>query len=164
MGLPGAGKTTAAKLLEDITGAVRLSSDEARLMLWDQPEFSESEHQELYDYLDDQTKHLLQSGRSVIYDANLNRYEHRKQKYELANQLHADTILCWVKTPRETARKRRIDDVEHHHLVTPNEDPATMFDRVANVIEDPQSNENYLELDGTKLTKQYINDRLDGAA
>ena len=161
MGLPGAGKTTTARVIEELTGAVRLSSDEARLMLWDEPDFSEEEHQQLYDYLDDQTQHLLKAGKSVIYDANLNRYEHRQEKYELAHVLGVKTVLCWVKTPRELAKTRRIDEVQHHHLVTKNEDPASMFERIATILEEPVENENYIELDGTKITAEYVKTKLN---
>jgi predicted kinase len=162
MGLPGAGKTTTAKIIEKLTGAVRLSSDEARLMLWDEPNFSEPEHQALYEYLDDQTKHLLQSGCSVIYDANLNRLKHRQEKYDLAKSLGAETKLIWVKVPKKLAKDRRIEDASHHHLVTPkDEDPGTMFERVAGVIEEPDANESYLEIDGTKISTEYVRQQLN---
>lgn len=161
MGLPGAGKTTAAKSLEKITKAVRLSSDEARLMLWSDPEFSEEEHQALYEYLDDQTKHLLQIGKSVIYDANLNRYEHRQEKYQLAHQLGAEVKLLWVKASRELAKNRRLEDSEHHSLVPDHEDPATMFERIASLIEEPKDTEDFIEIDGTKITEDYLRQKLN---
>ncbi len=160
MGLPGAGKTTAAKAIEKLAGAIRLSSDEARIVLWDEPTFSEEEHQQLYDYLDDQTRHLLQAGKSVIYDANLNRYEHRQDKYELANTLDVNVVLCWVKTPREIAKTRRVEEVGHHHLVTKNEDPESMFERIATILEEPGENEPFVELDGTKISPEYIKAKL----
>lgn len=161
MGLPGAGKTTAAKLIEKITGAARLSSDEARLMLWPEPNFSEEEHQALYEYLDDQTKGLLQSGKSVVYDANLNRKIHRDEKYQLAKETGVEVVLCWVKIPRELAKNRRIEESEHHHLVTPiDSDPAKMFERIADVIEEPDQNEPVVELDGTKISTDYIKQQL----
>lgn len=156
MGLPGAGKTTIAKLIEKITGAVRLSSDEARIMLWENPDFSDEEHQALYEYLDDQTKHLLQAGKSVVYDANLNRREHRQEKYDLASTLGIKVVLCWVKTPRQLAKERRIEDTSHHHLVTKDEDPASMFERIADIIEEPGTEEPCLKLDGTKITPDYV--------
>src|SRR5690606_3803030 len=109
MGLPGAGKTTAAKIIEDLTGAVRLSSDEARLMIWPEPTFSEAEHAELYGYLDEQTEQLLKSGRSVIYDANLNRFIHRQQKYDIAALTNAEVVLIVVRTPAEVAYRRAVE-------------------------------------------------------
>lgn len=162
MGLPGAGKTTAAKEIEKLTGAVRLSSDEARLMLWPEPNFSEEEHQALYEFLDEQTKNLLSSGKSVIYDANLNRKTHRNEKYQLAKETGVDVVLCWVKTPRELAKNRRIEESEHHHLVTPKDsDPAKMFERIADVIEEPEQTEPVVELDGTKISDDYVKRKLE---
>lgn len=161
MGLPGAGKTTAAKVIEKLTGAIRLSSDEARVMLWPTPNFSDQEHQALYEYLDDRTAELLEAGKSVIYDANLNRKMHRHEKYALASQLGVEVVLCWVKTPRELAKNRRIEDASHHHLVTPKDaDPAKMFERVADVIEEPDTTEPVVELDGTKIAPAYVSQAL----
>ena len=162
MGLPGAGKTTAAKMIEELTGAVRLSSDEARLMLWPEPDFSEEEHQALDEYLNDRTTELLEAGKSVVYDANLNRYVHRKEKYALAAQLKATPLLCWVQTPRELAKHRRIDEASHHHLVTPQDpDAGAMFERIARIVEEPTKEEPFVVLDGTKITPEYITKQLN---
>jgi len=155
MGLPGAGKTTVAEIIEDLTEAVRLSSDDARFMIWDTPEFSDAEHFQLYEYLDDQTKHLLEAGKSVIYDANLNRYIHRKEKYELAKQFGATCQLIWVKTPLELAKERRLEHTEAK-LIPKGETSAQMFDRIAKVLEEPKEREPHITLDGTKITKEYV--------
>lgn len=160
MGLPGAGKTTAAKVIEEMTGAIRLTSDEARVMIWDSPEFTEGEHRQLYEYLDDQTIHLLEVGKSVIYDANLNRLEHRQEKYRLAQKLGVEVKLVWVRIPLEIAKNRRIEDAHHHHLVTKNEDPESMFERIAGVIEEPQKDEPCIKLDGTKIKPAYVREKL----
>lgn len=160
MGLPGAGKTTAAKAIEKLTGAVRLSSDEARIMIWPEPKFTKEEHTQLYEYLDEQTAMLLEAGKSVVYDANLNRLEHRQEKYTLAVETGAEVVLLWVKTPFEIALDRRVNETAHHHLVPKNETPETLFKRVASVIEEPLSNETFIELDGTKITSKYIAEKL----
>lgn len=160
MGLPGAGKTTVAKVIEELTGAIRLSSDEARLMIWPEPDFSGEEHFQLYEYLDDQTTMLLEAGKSVVYDANLNRFEHRQEKYNLAEKLGVETILCWVKTPEEIALQRRITESSHHKLVPKHEDPESMFKRIAGVIEEPHKTEVYIEFDGTKITPEYVSKKL----
>lgn len=161
MGLPGAGKTTAAKIIERLTGSVRLSSDEARLMLWEAPVFNEAEHQLLYEYLDEQTSRLLKADRSVIYDANLNRYEHRQEKYELARALGATTKLCWVQTPPEIAKNRRIKDDLTHLVPSSDESPAEMFERISKLIETPEKSESFIVLDGTKITSDYVARALD---
>lgn len=156
MGLPGAGKTTVAKIIEKTTGAVRLSSDEARLMLWPDPDFSQEEHDALYEYLDDQTKHLLETGKSVIYDANLNRYMHREEKYRLAKECGAAVALLWIDTLKSTAKHRRLEAIEHHALVPPNEDPGSMFERIADLIEAPREGEACVKLDGNDMTLESV--------
>ncbi len=159
MGLPGSGKTTAAKALEQITGATRLTSDEVRLKLWVNPDYSEVEHEKLYEHLNTETLRLLKAGNSVIYDANLNRKIHRQEKYELAKSLNVTCKLLWVQTATDLARDRRIEDTNHHHLVPTDETPIEMFERVAAVFEEPD-NEDFVELDGTKISEQYIKDKL----
>jgi len=160
MGLPGSGKTTVAKYIAELTGATRLSSDEERLKLWDHPSFTQQEHDKLYEFLNSRTRELLEADTSVIYDANLNRSVHREEKYKLAKKLNAETILIWVRTPRELAKSRRIEEVENHQYVPKNETPATMFERIAEILESPSGAEKYIELDGTKITSEYISKKL----
>lgn len=155
MGLPGAGKTTLAQLLAEITGAAILSSDTERLNLWREPTFSEAEHKKLYEYLNNETIRLLQAGKSVIYDANLNRKIHRIDKYELAKKYNVAAVLIWVQTPLETAKLRRITDVAHHKFVPRTETPAAMFERIASILEPPQD-EPYIAIDGTKLSTKHV--------
>lgn len=161
MGLPGAGKTTAAQIIEELTGAVRLSSDEARLMIWPQPTFSEGEHQELYEYLDEQTEQLLKAGRSVIYDANLNRLEHRQQKYDIAAQLNISVQLLVVRTPTVVAHQRAVLEADNQPTRVFGNLEEAVFNRLKQQIEWPDENEAYIELDGTKITPAYLKSKLN---
>ncbi|TXG76543.1 adenylyl-sulfate kinase, partial [Patescibacteria group bacterium] len=124
MGLPGAGKTTVAQHIADLTSAVRLSSDDVRRELFATSTFSEDEHDKLYAELDARVRAMLQQGTSVVYDANLNRRAHRDEKHHLAASLGADTMLIWVKTPEEIAKQRRVQDRPQHDLVPTHETPA----------------------------------------
>ena len=65
-GYPGAGKTTVAKIIEQLTGATHLSSDEERVRLFSRPDFSQTEHEKLYDTLDRETESLLADGKDVF--------------------------------------------------------------------------------------------------
>ena len=159
MGLPGAGKTTAAKIIESLTNSVRLSSDEERLKLFPNPQFTEAEHKILYSALDSLTTTLLQEGKSVIYDANLNRLQHRKEKYVLAKNLGATCRLILVQTKKDLAKHRRIEE-NLVKLVPKNETTEEMFERIANIIELPNKDEPYTELDGTKITPDYTRQKL----
>src|SRR5579862_4791760 len=93
IGYPGAGKTTTAKRIAKITGAVHLSSDETRRKLFEAPTFTEREHTELYSHVDNHLESLMKQGRDVVYDANLNRYIHREEKYKMAKKYHYQTKL-----------------------------------------------------------------------
>lgn len=155
LGLPGSGKTTAANAIATLTGAVHLNSDSFRLSLFDAPTFSQAEHDSLYKMLDYMCELLLNSGTSVVYDANLNRLQHRTEKYVLAKKTGANVKLFLMGVHRDTAKKRRID-TQHPGLVPLNEDPHAMFERIAEVFEAPKKNEPYTTLDGTKITNAYV--------
>lgn len=160
IGYPGAGKTTAAKLIAELTGANRLSSDEVRLQLFAKPKFSEAEHQKLYAHLNTRCQDLLQAGTSVIYDANLNRYEHRQEKYDIAHKLGVKTVLIWVKTPRPLA-KERATHTERARFIPQHETAPAMFDRIADIIEPPKPHESAVIIDGTHITRQAVIDAIN---
>lgn len=159
LGYPGAGKTTTAKIVERLTGAVRLSSDEIRLELFPHPKFSEDEHRKLYEHLDHETARLLRAGKSVIYDANLNRYQHRHDKYAICQELQANRQLLWIQTSQPISKDR----ATHHsrsHLWKEAERPEAMFDRLVGVFEEPHQDEPFVALDGTAITPDYVAQKL----
>lgn len=160
MGYPGAGKTTTAKLIAELTSAARLSSDEVRLQLFAEPKFNEAEHQKLYTHLNTKCLDLLKAGTSVVYDANLNRYEHRQEKYDIAHQLGVKTVLIWVKTPKQLA-KERATHTERTRFIPQHETAPAMFDRIAAIIELPKAHETAVIIDGTHITKQAIKDAIN---
>ncbi len=154
-GYPGAGKTTIAKIINELTGAVHLSSDAIRLELFPSPTFSPNEHMQLYKTLDDRTASLLKQGKDVIYDANLNRYQHRQEKYDICSQLNADARLIWVQTERSLA-KQRATHISRTHLAPVHETLETMFERIADVIETPKVNEEPIIIDGNDTNRAEI--------
>lgn len=159
MGLPGAGKSTLAQVLETLTGAHRLSSDEFRLQLFIEPCFSQKEHDSLYAILDHNVEHLLEAGYDVIYDANLNRHHHRQEKYDLAQKYNARVRLWYVKTNPKLAKNRRV--TEQDSLLLPKgESSEKMFDRIANIIEPPTKDEQHTTVDGTDITEKTIAEKL----
>jgi len=155
LGYPGAGKTTTAKAIAEITGAEHYSSDLIRTELFPHPTFSQEEHDKLYAELDRRIEAALAAGKDVIYDANLNRLVHRQEKYDICKRTHAQSVLLWVKTPRELAKTRAVHD-SRQHLWPKDEAPNDMFERIAKVIEEPDQNEPFIEVDGTKVSPSYI--------
>jgi predicted kinase len=154
-GYPGAGKTTVASLIHEVTGAEHLSSDQIRLELFPEPTFSQEEHNKLYTEIDARTKALLAAGKDVIYDANLNRYSHRQEKYAICEAVGAQSKLIWVQTPREVA-KLRAQQTDRLHLWPKNETPDAMFERIADVIEEPWESENYVTIAGEGVTQDKV--------
>lgn len=155
LGYPGAGKTTAARVLAKITGAVHLSSDEFRLQKYQNPSFDQDEHDELYSSLNQKTRELLMHGKSVIYDANLNRKEHRQEKYDLAYDLGIPTRLLWVQAHRHLAKERALT-VKDLNLRPFGPMSEHMFERVADVMQEPSGNEPFVAIDGTMVSPEYI--------
>lgn len=154
-GYPGAGKTTTAKIVQEITGAEHLSSDELRLKLFPHPTYTQEEHDAVYAELDKRAEQALKQGKNVIYDANLNRYKHRLEKYEMCDRTKTRPLLLWVQAPRELARERAVLR-GHHHLIPKDETFESMFDRVTSSIEEPQEDEPLYTIDGANLSKNSI--------
>lgn len=160
LGYPGAGKTTIAKIIAEQTDAILLSSDAMRLEMFPEPTFSQEEHDQLYAALDQKTIDLLESGLSVIYDANLNRYQHRLEKYDICDATNAIPVLVWVRTEKEIAKKRAMHE-SRDHLVPKTETAEAMFERIANVIEEPESDEPAVQIVGQNITPDVVKQKLD---
>lgn len=155
LGYPGAGKTTVAKYIEQLTGAERLSSDETRVSLFGEPTFSPSEHNKLYKHLNQQTRRLLSAKKNVIYDANLNRYAHRQEKYDICKQTGATALLIWVTTDRDLSKNRATNDSRKKYT-PPDETLYSLFERIADVIEPPKATEPVVKIDGTNTSQQEV--------
>jgi predicted kinase len=87
-GLPGAGKTTTAKQLEQETGAVRLNTDEWMAAL-DVDFFDEAFRDKLQARLYDHGKTLLKRGQSIIVEDGHWSREERDRQREDARKLGA---------------------------------------------------------------------------
>lgn len=159
MGLPGAGKTTLGKMIQRQTRAIRLSSDEYRLLVFPEPTFSQKEHDNLYGLLDHNVEHLLEAGHSVIYDANLNRRHHRDEKYAIAKKHGAVVKLIWVRTDEDFARQRRID-TQDDRLIPDGETSEKMFNRIAAIFEEPGTDEPYTMINGEFITDKSVENLL----
>ena len=151
LGFPGAGKTTTARIIAAVTGAVRLSSDELRFKMFAHPTFSQAEHDAVYRTLDYLTELLLSKNVSVIYDANLNRFKHRQDKYDICERSNAQAVLLWMQTPRDLAKQRAIHE-DRAHFAPKDETLENMFERVTGLFEPPGASEHAISIDGTNVT------------
>ncbi len=163
LGYPGAGKTTTAEMIARLTGAVHLASDRIRLELFPHPQFSPKEHQHLYNFIDQRTEELLRTGHSVIYDANLNHYIHRQEKYAICKRIGAQPVLLWVQVDENLARQRATKDGNGDDKRPYGNLDGSTFTRLVREIEPPAPNEPYLIVDGTKVSEPYIKELLTKA-
>lgn len=158
LGYPGAGKTTVAEYIARVTDAVHINSDQFRLRLYSDPlNITEAEHENMYKLLDYITEQVLKNGKSVIYDANLNRYIHRKEKYDICKRTGATAKLVWVRTDQKTAMRRATEEAGSH----PGHRPfgnmrKSVFNRLISQIEPPRKNEKPIEIDGAIIDPDQI--------
>lgn len=160
LGFPGAGKTTTAQVLTELTGAELIWEDLVRLDMFGNPTFSHDENDQLHEKLNRMTAKLLQSGKSVIYDTSFNGYADRARMYRIAQESGANTILIWIQTDRELAKQRAMNDAASQPTrplakVLGDMDEET-FNRLSNKLEEPKPDEKYVKLDGTKITSDYV--------
>ncbi len=148
LGYPGAGKTTIAEHIATATGAVHLNSDRFRLHLFREPKFTQEEHDLIYRALDYQAELLLASGVSVIYDANLNLYIHRKSKYDIAKRAGATAKLIWVRTDEPLAKRRAVEEADGNPRRPYGNMSPRLFNRLVRAIEVPREDEPVIELSG----------------
>jgi predicted kinase len=164
VGFPGAGKTTAAKVIHELTGAVHLWADHERHELYGTPTYSHEENVQLYDQLNDEASHLLTDGKSVIYDTNFGFYRDRKLMRRIATQQHAAVLVVWVTTPEDIARRRATDSSNRQPTRILGDHngnmPLQKFENICTSFEKPQEHEEYIQLDGTKITTQYVAETL----
>ncbi len=159
MGYPGAGKTTVAEIIAGLTGAEQLSSDKIRLELFPNPSFNDFEHEALYKEIDRRTQRLLEERKSVIYDANLNRLRHRREKYAICEKVGATPVLIWVQTPREVAKQRALHE-SRAQLVPDDESLESMFERISEIIEQPDSSEKPVIIEGVNVSESIVRKKL----
>ena len=113
VGLPGAGKTTAARQLEEETGAIRFTPDEWHLFLFGndfhdpvQHALHDSRHDRVEELMWSLGKQLLSRGVSVILDYGFWAKSQREEKYREAVALGAGFAIRYVHAPVEELWRR----------------------------------------------------------
>ena len=160
LGYPGAGKTTTAKVIHELTGAAHLWADEIRRERYGRPDYSHSENIALYNHMNDLTAELLAAGNSVIFDTNFNFRKDREHLRSIAKEHGAITKLIWVKTDRAIAKKRATAGASEGDTRVLGDMPAAAFDLVSNKLEPPKEDEPYISIDGTKVSSEYVSEQL----
>lgn len=150
VGYPGAGKTTAARVISAATGGTHLWADNVRWDIFKQPQHSLAESTELYDLLNKRTAELLREGQCVIFDTNFNHRADRDTLRKIAAENGARTVLIWLTTPLDLAHERAVHSDTTRNGYTVNMTHDT-FEQIVQKLEEPSAEEYPLKFDGTDL-------------
>lgn len=161
LGYPGAGKTTAAKIICQLTGAVHLWADHERRQMFDTPKHTQDEHLQLYDKLNKRTDKLLSKGTSVMFDTNFSFHKDRQHLRSIAAKHGAKVVLVHVAVDKLVAKERANNNSHLQHTRVLGDMSDKDFERIAGNIELPKPGEHVVELDGTKISTAYIKQMFD---
>lgn len=155
IGYPGAGKTTVAKMITDITDGAHLWADQERHKMFGRPTHSRQESLELYEELNKRTEELLAAGKTVIFDTNFNFAADRQQLRELAARQGAETVVVWITVPEDIAKSRavHIDDTRNGYSSSMTEE---QFEKIISKLEPPTEDEKVIKIDGMKLDRPTV--------
>lgn len=160
VGIPGAGKTTASKIIADITGATHIWADHERRLMWPEPSYTPEENDTLYIRLNTKAEALLRSGHSVVYDTAFNHYHDRQKLRDLAKRNDTDVVVIWIQAPKDIAKLRAQNVHEHNHTRVLGNMTDEHFGALSNKLEEPHDNEPTIILDGTKLSREYVTEAI----
>ncbi|HEV7453868.1 MAG TPA: ATP-binding protein [Candidatus Saccharimonadales bacterium] len=151
LGYPGAGKTTASRIIHKLTGAEHLWADRERKKMFTDPAYTHAENLELYDQLNKDTAALLGAGKSVIFDTNFNFYKDRERLRDIGGQHGAHTVVVWVTVPKDIARERATKDAHMQDTRVLGDMPVEHFERMSSNLQEPRNSEDFIHLDGTRI-------------
>jgi len=164
MGYPGAGKTTVARTIADLTGAVHLWADQERHARFGHATHTPEESAELYAYLNGLTDQLLGEGKSVIFDTNFNFRADRAALAAIATRHGAATVVIRLTTPKDVARLRALDTAHHTQNGYDEVMSPEQFERLSDHLEEPGPDERVIELDGSNLSEEAVGQALANLA
>ncbi|HSX36387.1 MAG TPA: ATP-binding protein [Patescibacteria group bacterium] len=156
VGYPGSGKTTVSKWIHELTGATHLWADHIRNERFPHPTHSHQENLELYAALNQDTEDLLAAGNSVIFDTNFNFYKDRKKLKVIAAKAGARTVVVWITTPKDIARRRATEHSADQDTRVWGNMPLERFERISSNLQEPGPEEQPIKLDGSDLSRETL--------
>lgn len=143
-GLAFSGKSTLARKIAESTGSVRITFDE----LWieidkESPVPKDEKGWKLIRKIgQERVLAALEEGKSVVYDDNNIRYEHREELRNVANRVGLESIVIYLNTPIEIIKQREQENkvTGARHEVEPEN-----FQKVLEQLELPTLEENTIE-------------------
>jgi len=156
VGHAGSGKSFFARQLAAKKKWVRLNGDSMRMALFGSLEAMNAQPVEFKRYgifraVDYAMEQVLLAGKSVNYDANNNRKDIRKRKYQQAKSVNATPVTLWIQTSKELAIERtktRTEEFDQRNFS--HEKALEVVSRHIVNLDEPSSDENVIVIDGEK--------------
>lgn len=154
-GLAFSGKSTLARKIAERTGSKLIAFD----VLWVEKdkESPVAKGDEGWRFIrkvgQDEVAKALQEGKSVVYDDNNVRVEHREELREVARRFNAVPFVVYLNTPIEIILEREAANrvTGQRHEVEP-----VNFQAVLEQLEEPTVNENMLEYAPSTDTEKFL--------
>jgi predicted kinase len=156
VGYPGAGKTTTAQFIHELTGAEHVWADYERQQMFGHQGQSSQESKQLYRELNKRVEELLRQGKSVIFDTNFRFRRDRDEMRKLADRAGAAIQIIWMATDKSAAQKRATELSDN----APNRFFGNIsledFKRVTDFMQEPTDDEKPIRFDGLTLTQDEV--------
>jgi predicted kinase len=156
VGYPGAGKTSVAHIIHDLTGATHLWADKIRRERLGPPDYTHQENMQLYNHLNEMTAELLRAGNSVIFDTNFKSRKDRDHLRQIASTHNADTVVLWLVTPKDEAKHRATEPHHQDHNRIHGEMSLEDFERLSSDTEWPEPDEHAIQINGVGVTPELV--------
>ncbi|TCT18906.1 putative kinase [Melghiribacillus thermohalophilus] len=157
-GVPGSGKTTLARKIQQYYPSVFVSSDEiAQTFYLDQTDF----YHWTFDIFDHLVEKYLIAGYHVIADTNADKYTIRQSMYKMAHTCGANVFCFWVQAKmdslikRQEERKQRQDQLRKEHLFYVPEKELREYQQA---LEPPRKDETVYIIDGQRDLENQLKD------
>ncbi len=156
-GYPGSGKTYFARQFTEQVQAAHLQADRIRGELFEDPQYDKKENAVVTQLQNYMAEEFLNSGVSVVYDANLLRRGQRLQLADMARRNHATSLTAWFQMDIETAFYRNIkrDKRKADDKYAAGWDRTT-FDSLVEQMQNPNISEGYIVISGKHLFNMQL--------
>lgn len=162
LGHAGSGKSFFARKLALHKNWVRLNGDSMRMALFGSLEemykYDTSLRREgIFRAVDYSTEQILASHQSVIYDANNNRRQVRKEEAKLAERYGAVPIVVWVIASKDMGIERsKGRDEQFDQRKLNHEAAASVVERHIADTDEPEDDEQVIKIDGTASFEEQL--------
>jgi predicted kinase len=153
VGPPGSGKTTAASIIAEASGAEHIWVDHERAAMFDRPTHSQAESRQLYQQLNHKAATLLGQGKSVVFDTNFNHWSDRELMRQIADKAGATVKIIQLTTDQELAQVRAMQTRHARRNQMPMPMSGQTFTNITNHYEPLRAGEDGIKIDGRDIDR-----------